>query len=56
MALRTVLAVVSDFDIIHRIGVQVIQFFIIHIGTDFEISAGCPECIIASCNDMDGTL
>ena len=56
MALSAVFTVISDFDIIHRIRIQVIQLFVIHVGTDFEIPAGCPECIIASCNDMDGAL
>ena len=56
VALGAVLAVVPDLDIIHRIRVQVVQFFVIHIGTDFEVPAGCPEGIIASCNDMDGAL
>ena len=56
VALGAVLAVVPDLDIIYRIRVQVVQFFVIHIGTDFEVPAGCPEGIIASCNDMDGAL
>lgn len=56
MALRAVLAVITDLDIIHRVGVQVIQFLVIHVGTDFEVPAGCPEGIIAAGNDMDGAL
>ena len=56
MAFGTVLSVVPDLYVVDGVRNQVVQFLVIEVGTDFKVTVGCPERIIATENEMDGTL
>lgn len=56
MAFGTVLSVVADLYVVDGVRNQVVQFLVIEVGTDFKVAVGCPERIIATENEMDGTL
>ena len=56
MSFSTVFTVVTDLYVVDGIGDEVIQFFIIEIGADLEVTITGLEGIVAAQNEVDGAL
>ena len=56
VAPRAVLAIVADLDVVHRVGIDAAEVLVIDLGREFEVAAADLEAIIASEDEVDGTL
>ncbi len=56
VTLGAVLAVIADLDVVYGVGIQVVQFFIVHLGGHLEVPVYGTERIISSQYEMDGAL